>query len=248
MNIRSTFSLVILSFLCIMPLVGQETDEETKAWVQAMLEGAEAVYNPEIARASIGEIEMNQGLWLPEVEKRFGGELLSFDAIPGKNGVELIWTTAIEENSNYFKLERQQENHTFATISIQKAAGYSRNIKTYQVIDDHPRAGENVYVLRQYDHTGLVHETSPIKVMFGSPGQLPVASHLKVQDEFLNIMNQSGMVRISIIDSNGEVMVATEKTSDTHARIDIGTLKPGSYAVKVDDGKQIRYLEFEKKK
>ncbi|MEL6652252.1 MAG: hypothetical protein AAFQ87_15735, partial [Bacteroidota bacterium] len=103
--------------------------------IQAMITEAEANMDQRMALASIGEANLEEGLWLPNEDHRFGGELLAFEGVAVEDGIELRWTTASEFNSAYFAIERQQEDGEFASINMQKAATYSRSLRSYFFID-----------------------------------------------------------------------------------------------------------------
>ncbi len=244
---RICYSITWLILSALTPVVAQETERDSLsvARIQEMIAQAESNSNPDMALASIGEVELEQGLWLAERENRFGGELLAFEAIPQDGNVELLWTTASEYNSAYFALERMQFNQEFATISIIKAAGNSRSLINYFFVDERSE-GQQIYRLRQVDQNGLVHYSQTIELKAEEEQFMVLTPSEDAQ--ILDILTDIKMVRISITDQKGKVVVQAEQETESFTRIDIAKLKPGTYAVRVEDGDQIRMMEFKKKK
>jgi len=159
--------------------------------------------------------------------------------------VELIWTTSSEFNSAYFAIERLQYDQQFATIHIAKAAGNSRSLVNYFFIDE--RSGEQqIYRLRQVDQNGLIHYSESIELKVAEDQFMVLTPSEDAQN--LDILTDIKMVRIKITDQKGKVVVQAEQETESFTRIDIAKLKPGTYAVRVEDGDQIRMMEFKKKK
>lgn len=243
---RICFATTLLIFTVSISVHAQSRgDSLSISEIQAMIANAESNSHPEMALANIGEATMDEGLWIAENQGRFGGELLAFEAIPKGDEIELVWTTASEYNSAYFALERLQDDQQFATITIVKAAGHSRSLINYFFIDQRAQA-QNTYRLRQVDQNGLAHYSLPIEVQAGD-GQFMVLSSSE-DAQRLSILTDIKMVRISITDQKGKVVVQEQQKTESFTRIDITKLKPGTYAVRVEDGDQVRMMEFMKKK
>lgn len=82
-------------------------------------------------------------------------ELTTFTATPvGEKTVRLQWTTASEQNSARFEVERSANGQDFYTIASKAAAGNSTNKHDYELSDLNPLPGENYYRLRQIDVDG----------------------------------------------------------------------------------------------
>lgn len=81
-------------------------------------------------------------------------ELLSFY---GKSHIyynELRWTTASENNNDYFNIEKTRDGTYFYNISTIKGAGNSTQKLEYLFIDRDIEDGINYYVLKQTDYDG----------------------------------------------------------------------------------------------
>lgn len=70
------------------------------------------------------------------------------------NGVSLTWSTASEQNNDYFDLLRSSDGVTWSSIKTIKGKGNSNEKAFYSHIDTSPLAGINYYVLKQVDFDG----------------------------------------------------------------------------------------------
>lgn len=88
-------------------------------------------------------------------------ELVSFHAVEERGNVMVNWSTASEQNSDRFVLERSQNGVFFEEISTVPAAGSSSTYLHYSYVDYAPLVGTSFYRLRQWDLDGTQSE-SPI--------------------------------------------------------------------------------------
>ena len=77
--------------------------------------------------------------------------LISFKATWVNEKVKLDWSTANENNSNFFEVERSNDNNRFITIGKIIAAGNSSAKKDYSFTDGFPQTGINYYRLKTAD-------------------------------------------------------------------------------------------------
>lgn len=78
-------------------------------------------------------------------------ELTAFHASCKNDVVYLNWTTASEENSSYFELERSSDAIHFSTLQRFATAQQSSQIRNYAYTDAYPLNGINYYRLKQQD-------------------------------------------------------------------------------------------------
>lgn len=78
-------------------------------------------------------------------------ELIYFNAKCKDDAVTVKWTTASEENSAYFELERSSDAIHFTTLTQIATVQKSNQIKNYEFIDEYPLNGINYYRLKQQD-------------------------------------------------------------------------------------------------
>jgi hypothetical protein len=239
--------ILLCSLLCLYLFsLAQDTPKQKgdSDWAREMIRETESKMDREKVLASIGEGEVEDGLWIEGGP--YQGDLLAFEAIPQGPHIELVWTTSNEWNTDYFALERLQADQQYATISILPASGNTNQMVTYRFLDERVKDGANTYRLQQVDKNGLKRSCQPITAILEEDGFLTMTPSSNMNR--LDIQTDIKMVRISITDQKGQVMVKTEKEVDSFARIEIDKLQPGTYSVKVEDGDQIRVMEFEKKK
>lgn len=82
--------------------------------------------------------------------------LIDFSALKQGNTVQLNWTTAQEENTNYFEVQRSSNGTDFGNVGKVDAAGNSTSVRQYSY-EDIPPAGSTslFYRLQMTDLDGL---------------------------------------------------------------------------------------------
>ena len=80
--------------------------------------------------------------------------LTSFTAQPQEHAVDLEWTTATEQNSRYFTIERSQDGFNWSSIGQLTAAGNSQEMLQYNYVDQKPMTGANYYRLQEVADDG----------------------------------------------------------------------------------------------
>jgi hypothetical protein len=81
-------------------------------------------------------------------------ELLSFDAKPSGNKVDLSWTTASEHNNDFFSVERTSDAVTFDIVCELESNHNTSTISEYNCEDLSPLTGLSYYRLKQTDYDG----------------------------------------------------------------------------------------------
>lgn len=171
-------------------------------------------------------------------------ELVEFKAEKLNEDVLLLWKTASEKNSNYFMVERSADGiHFTTTVGTIKAAGFSHELLSYQLIDENPLNGKNYYRLKQVDFDGSVHYSEIVLVTFSaiSNQQQAAVSNLypNPAKEFLYFDFRTPTdetIQIKIIDDLGRVLIDTKKDVKAGANTietDMRTLANGIYVLKV---------------
>ena len=97
-------------------------------------------------------------------------ELVSFGGTSAPGGVQLSWTTASEEGTARFEVERSTDLWTWGTIGSVAAAGNSQALREYSLLDPRPMAGENYYRLRMVDLDGSEAYSPIAGVVWHDPG------------------------------------------------------------------------------
>ena len=114
-------------------------------------------------------------------------ELLSFSAHGSQEGVGLKWTTATEQNSDRFDIERSLDGEHFELIGTLPSSGNSTQELHYDFMDRLPHQGLNHYRLRHVDIDGD-EQHSPVESVFVERGS---------KNEVLLVPNPgSGLVQV----------------------------------------------------
>lgn len=101
-------------------------------------------------------------------------ELLSFDAKPNGNIVEVKWSTASEFNSDYFMVQHSPDGINFQNAGKVNASGNSTTIKNYSSADYEPYGGVSYYRLKQVDNDGKFTFSNVVSVEMNSADEISV--------------------------------------------------------------------------
>lgn len=93
-------------------------------------------------------------------------ELLTFDAKPNNEIVDLNWTTSSESNNDYFTIEKTLDGTNFEIVEKINGAGNSTSVLSYSTIDSHPYEGVSYYRLKQTDFNGAYTYSNLVSVEF----------------------------------------------------------------------------------
>lgn len=140
-------------------------------------------------------------------------ELTDFNATSENERVKLDWTTATEQNSDYFIVERSVNCIDFEPILKVAAAGFSNEEIHYEDFDVKPFYGINYYKLRQIDFDGQEAFFDIKSVNF----QTNNAANFSVfPNPFENIFNvhfniaESLTLKVEVSDNQGKIVYLSE--------------------------------------
>ncbi|MFZ5552403.1 MAG: lamin tail domain-containing protein [Bacteroidota bacterium] len=97
-------------------------------------------------------------------------ELLSFEVIKNEYNHLVLWSTASENGTKTFEVERAGADFIFHSIGMVQASGYSHSLMEYQLYDNQPLLGVSYYRLKQRDLDGRVFY-SDIKAVYRTSAQ-----------------------------------------------------------------------------
>ena len=119
-------------------------------------------------------------------------ELLYFRAEPGQGLVKLQWATTLEENNDFFTIERSGNLEAgFEPIGYMAGAGDSEDQLNYEFVDTRPLAGRSFYRLKQTDFNGTFEYSELVTAFLN---QSAVGNGLNASP---NPVNRGGVLRIS---------------------------------------------------
>ena len=151
-----------------------------------------------------------------------------------KGGQNLIeWTTAQEQNSSYFELQRSADGTNFTAISTVNASGNSNSSKTYQYSDNIGSSPLPVYYyrLKMVDLDGKFRYSNIAKIRMISKGFFVEVAPNPFKDQLQLRVNvesaQQDEATITITDMSGKTLLS--KTA---------LLKKGNNAITIDEVKQ----------
>ncbi len=161
-------------------------------------------------------------------------EMTSFTARKQGTDVALAWTTASEENSDFFAVEWSKNGSDFREIGIVKAAGNSIETLSYDFLHENPVQGANYYRLRQVDLNGTMYYSDIKTVDFQGKGKFsvrPTITSGNIEIVFSDVLDSSASLEVYNI--NGIQVAAFEAEQGTsNVSFDASTLAKGHYFVR----------------
>jgi hypothetical protein len=167
-------------------------------------------------------------------------ELLDFDVtlLEGKK-VKAEWTTASEENNNYFEVERSVDAQHWEIIKTIKGAGNSKELIHYDCVDEKPYDGVSFYRLKQTDFDGKGQYSYIISINFVSEGDwIKIGANPVTNSITLNcIKNEDALLIFYIYDLQGNLVKNTDqielkKDDEYTIEIPVNELSKGMYLYK----------------
>ena len=175
-------------------------------------------------------------------------ELLNFTANNVNNSyVSLDWKTSMEENNDYFEVERSGNLTGFGPVIRVKSLGNSTTPQTYSTRDDAPIKGINYYRLKQVDLDGRITYSDTQKVKFGVD-VAPVIYPNPVSTLFTAVSGKELIREIVIYDAQGRaVQFVMGNSTDEDLKVNVSLLSKGVYILKVKTDSQNYQFKMIKK-
>lgn len=175
-------------------------------------------------------------------------KLISFNATRQNNQAQLTFSTATEENNNFFAIERSGNGTDFRTIGKVNGAGTTTSIQNYTFSDETPLSGINYYRLKQVDFDGQFSYSPVVNVVFDNKAGIrlaptPVQDQLRVE---LDEMFQED-AQWQLYDFAGRlVQTGVLSAENTVFNVEVGSLTPGNYVIRVVSGQTTLTKQFQK--
>ncbi len=196
------------------------------------------ITNTEMTNFSFFNIGSGQISWLPI-------ELINFAAnCNEKSEVDLKWSTASEQNSEYFNIERSRDLVQWEYVSTVNAAGNSNYNIDYSTVDTDPLGGISYYRLAQVDNNGTQTIYGPISVSCSDKENAMVVFPNPTQGNFTVEISSTEMfanAQLQITDLTGKVInerstnILEGKNQFTFEGLD---LQLGTYIVQLNSANQ----------
>lgn len=152
--------------------------------------------------------------------------LISFTAEKIQENAHLNWTTASEENNDYFIVEKSIDNINFEEIDRVKGAGNSNKIIKYQSIDYNLSEGISYYRLRQVDFDSKFSISNVVAVRNNHDNQMSIFPNPSNGD--ISVENKED-VDVSIYSITGQELANYHFEANTINKIDITNQPKGIY-------------------
>jgi len=164
-------------------------------------------------------------------------ELTSFDVTCQSGGVLIEWTTASEENSDYFRIEYAADAKSWKTIDKVLAFGTTNQQQEYQfLLEDVPETG--YFRLSEVDADGTITPYKPayINCSNGEQAEFTLAPNPARTTTILKAQNASAdfyLVRISDMQGRLVKTVSWENPAEQSLNLNLQPLQSGVYSVLV---------------
>ncbi|GEM_PF-6292800 len=150
-------------------------------------------------------------------------ELLKFEALDQRSHVDLVWTTATEENADYFLLEKSFNGTDWQKLGKIKAVGNSIDENNYLFADHSELRFMNYYRLTEFDLDGSVSDLGVRAVAREAISDIyPNPCH-----DVLYVAGEENYVQITDVFGRQIPLVAYKLNQQT--LVDVSELSAGTY-------------------
>ena len=168
-------------------------------------------------------------------------KLTAFNVSCAENQIDIQWTTASEQNSSHFVVEKSRDLINWTSVSQVQAAGNSNYEIDYSSVDLNGSNGVFYYRLKQVDYNGESEIYGPISVNCdNSQNEMTVYPNPSNGDFTLEITwNQPNtFTQIQIIDLTGKIIQQMElnlNVGTTQVAFDQENLQMGTYLIRIQE-------------
>jgi hypothetical protein len=168
----------------------------------------------------------------------------AFTAEPQQHTVDLQWTTATQQNSNYFTIERSQDGANWTNIGQVTAAGNSQNLLPYNYVDRQPLTGANYYRLQEVATDGS-SVYSPIRNVTFKGIVITTSWYPNPTHDRLTISSNSSLQSLTLTTLDGRILQSIDGFASGQS-IDLSRYPFGIYflVIRTTDGQsQVAKIE-----
>jgi len=174
-------------------------------------------------------------------------QFVTFKAELQNDKVLVSWSTASEQNSSHYDVERSSNGTDFNRIGSVKAQGNSNSLVNYSFVDANPVAGISYYRLRQvdldnryvYTKTAVVRNESRSRAFSVWPN--PVIDNVNIT----LTSDRSQNLSLRVVDLNGRVVrsqVVNVQKGMNQVTLNVNSLNKGLYVVQLI-GENLNYKD-----
>ncbi len=168
-------------------------------------------------------------------------ELIRFKGSTKTQGNLLQWTTASEDNSSAFIIEKSKDGQSFEYLTQVAAQGNSNTTQNYQAWDKTNIAGTQYYRLLELDKNGKQTIVSNVIALNRASTQnisiapIPATDNIQIQFETKETSN----AQMSIFDITGksiDMQSIETTTGDNQVNLNIAHYPSGTYFLQITNG------------
>jgi len=163
-------------------------------------------------------------------------EWVRFSAIANGEEVLISWTTATEENNDYYQVEYSTDGVNFEVIAEITGAGTSDIENNYRYTHYAPANGMNYYRIRQVDFNGEFSFTSIMAVEMSNDEE-QVISFSPATAQLDITVSEEELVQVVVFDMNGRVVAQQSNNGHSLVSINLDNLQSGIYVCSVKNTK-----------
>ena len=154
---------------------------------------------------------------------------------------QIEWVTLMEENNDYFEVQRSQDMINWEVVDVVAGAGTTFETNYYVSYDSSPLNGMSFYRIKQVDYNGEFDYSKAVSVE--TAASVEIALYPNPTLDFVNINSTERVNLVQVYNTAGVLMLNTDFSSN---RIDLKGLTAGVYTVVVSGNfgtKQFRLLK-----
>ncbi|MCK6609537.1 MAG: T9SS type A sorting domain-containing protein [Bacteroidia bacterium] len=175
-------------------------------------------------------------------------DLNSFKGYVSDADAVLMWQTASEENSSHFELERAFDGVSFAQVGKLAAAGNSKSLRNYLLVDQGVFANQHFayYRLKMVDRDGSFEYSNTIRLSKAEQ-EIDLAVGPNPFKNSFTIQHVKGLQQVELVDLGGRLVFSTEVAADGEAKVQVPAgLQAGVYFVKLTNSGNTRVFKVVK--
>jgi hypothetical protein len=160
-------------------------------------------------------------------------KLTEFKATSQPGKVVLQWSTAQEQNSAFFEVQRSTDGIRYEVVGNVQAAGNSSSAKHYSFTDAGPGNGQRYYRLRQVDVDSRFEFSRVVRVSVSGSMLIRQMTNPVSTSLFIELGSQpSANTDLQIISIGGQVLKTVRVTS-AQSTVDVSSLPSGTYIMQL---------------
>lgn len=182
------------------------------------------------------------GLQIPNTLGPAPVQLINLSAQSNKEIIQLNWSTASEENNDYFDIEWSFDGRNFEKVGTELGAGTSVQRSDYEFNHESPMNGTNYYRLKQVDFNGDFEYSNIVSARIDDEEIIKVFPSLA--RSVINIVKPEGLSNISIYNVSGQQLKQIQNDNNQQIEINIEDLPVGNYFITISSAQQVFTKQF----